>query len=330
MLFYFLSGDGHYNWALIELVQHECSVVDRARTPAKAGCEMYENAKLRINTDKEDMVRGWLNRPKVLSDKQQWINAVSKLEWDNTQQQQALLLNTASYPDKEADDVIAALLATKSLMASDMTLRALSAKCFWGDSKFLDKRLGYLTELFPIESANIQPRKLLINVYIPDEFSSVVLVENQDTFLMLANHAAVASSAGDPNLHRTAFVYCAGFKGSASRIRDEGNTAFSFLSATNSKARIRFTNWWTHNDAVGIDVYFWGDLDYSGLAILAALQSIFPGIKAWQTGYAPMVHYYRKGIRHPKQSANKEKQLPPAACGCEYADTVLLLSLIHL
>ena len=323
-LFNFNSNNNHYIWSLIEALENEYCMVDITLAPPTAGSEVYEKAKVRLNRDKEDRLRIWLNRPKTPSEKALWIDAVHKHKWTNEELKQAVLSNPIFYPDKSSEEVISALLSTKLSMAPSITLRALSAKCFWGDSKFLDKRMDYLTEIFPVESTRIQPRKLLLNVYIPDQFSSVVLVENQDTFLLLANYVADTTLADDSNLNRTAFVYCAGFRGAASRVRDEGNTAFSFLSATNRHAHDRFTNWWVNNELFDIQTFFWGDLDYSGLGILAALQSIFPGIRAWETGYAAMVDYHHKGVYHPKQSAKKENQLAPVSCGCEYADTVLL------
>ena len=323
-LYDFNSGESHYIWSLIKSLQNDHFILEVTLERQKAGSEVYENAKVRFKTDKEDTVRIWLNRPKTRSDKELWLDAVHKYQWENEQEKQAILDNTVFYPNKSSEEVIDALWKIKAMMASDITLRALSAKCFWGDSKFLDKRLDYLREIFPAQSVKVQPRKLLVNVHIPDEFSSVVLVENQDTFLLLVEYVTDTPIADDSTLNRTAFVYCAGFRGTASRIRDEGNTAFSFLSETNNHARDRFTRWWMDEGEFDIQAFFWGDLDYSGLGILSALQYVFPGIRAWETGYAPMVAYHHKGVHHPKQSAKKENQSAPETCGCDYADTVLL------
>lgn len=323
-LFAFNSNDTRYLWSLIESLQKNHHVLEIALERQSADCEVYENAKVRLRADKEATVRKWLNRPKTPPYKDQWITAVKGHDWENELQKQLALDNPISYPGKSAEIVVNALLSVKFAITKGITLRALSARCFWGDSKFLDSRLDYLGTLFPVQSINITPRQLMVNAYVPPEFSSVVLVENQDTFLLLANHVASAPLPANSNLYGTAFVYCAGFRGTASRIRDEGNTAFAFLSQTDTRSQEHFISWWMKGDAYDIQTFFWGDLDYSGLAILAALQPIFPGIQAWKTGYAPMVEYHHKGVHHPKRSAKKENQTAPQTCGCEYADAMLL------
>lgn len=323
-LFDFSSNTNQYLWSLIEALQKDYFILDITFKHQNSSNERYEDAKVRFNTNKEDMVRVWLDRPRKLSDKTLWVNAVHKYRWASEQEKQALLDNPAYYPNRSAEEVLKALREAKIAMARLPTLRALSASCFWGDSKLLDNRLDYLKAIFPTEAADIQPRKLLVNVYIPDKFFTVVFIENQETFLLLVDYVCITPTMADSKLRNTAFVYCAGFRGSASRIRDEGNTDFSLLSETNTDSRDRFTNWWMNKRTFDIQPFFWGDLDYSGLGILAALQAVFPGIRAWQIGYAPMVDYHRKGVHHPKQSAKKDKQLAPETCSCVYADKVLL------
>lgn len=323
-LFVFDSDNNHYIWSLIALLQIDYQVLAITLERESPSSESYENAKVRLNIDKEDTLRLWLNRPKTLSNKQLWLEAVEHQCWDSEQQKQAARLNPLYYPQKTSQQLVSALLSAKSSMTDGITLRALSAKCFWGDSKFLDKRLDLLTAIFPIQAANIRPRQSLLNVYIPNAFSSVVFIENQDTFLMLSNTLYDRPSNIHSNLNNIAFVYCAGFRGAASRIRDEGTAVFSYLSATETCARNRFTHWWINKEDVDIQPYFWGDLDYSGLGILASLQLAFPGIQAWQLGYAAMVDYHHRSFYHPKSSAKKSNQSAPTTCGCDYADTVLL------
>jgi hypothetical protein len=71
-------------------------------------------------------------------------------------------------------------------------------------------------------------------------------------------------------------------------------------------------------------VYFWGDLDYAGMAILKELRVIFPNVRAWQPGYARLLARLSSDEAHTPEEAAKTGQSDPGATGCAYADTVLL------
>jgi hypothetical protein len=73
-----------------------------------------------------------------------------------------------------------------------------------------------------------------------------------------------------------------------------------------------------------IPVFFWGDLDYSGMAILRDLKAIFPNLEAWQPGYARMLARLNAGAGHLPDEAGKAGQLDPGDTGCPYADQELL------
>jgi hypothetical protein len=74
-------------------------------------------------------------------------------------------------------------------------------------------------------------------------------------------------------------------------------------------------------------VHFWGDLDYSGMAILASLRTIFPSAQAWQPGYDPMLGRLTAGDGHSPGESGKERQRMIEATGCPYADEQLLPAL---
>jgi len=80
-------------------------------------------------------------------------------------------------------------------------------------------------------------------------------------------------------------------------------------------------------DGVHWPVYFWGDLDFSGMDILAKLKKVFPTIEPWYNGYVPMLNALQAGDGHSPEEAKKEKQTDPVTTGCEYADLVLLPAL---
>lgn len=322
-LFEFNENDTQYLWSLIEALQKQHHVLDITLERFKSGREIYEKAKIRLNNDSEDIVRQWLNRPQKLSNKEVWVLAVQKYKWDSEIQKQFVLSNHLFYPGKSPDDVIAALQSMNSTLLGPMTVRALSARHFWGDSKFLDNRLEYLEGLSPCLFENIQARQLLVNAYLPEEITTVLFIENQDTFLQLVSYIRENINIYD-SLNNLALIYSAGYRGAAKRIRHEGNTTFSLMSPANPHTLSTFMDWWEKRTGNDFQVYFWGDLDYSGLGILAALRNTFPGMQAWKPGYDPMVRYHEKGVHHTKTAARKENQIDPGLSGCEYADNILL------
>jgi hypothetical protein len=74
-------------------------------------------------------------------------------------------------------------------------------------------------------------------------------------------------------------------------------------------------------------VFFWGDLDFSGMAILASLRSIFPSAQAWRPGYALMLARLRRHDGHSPLESGKERQRAVERTGCPYADDTLIPAL---
>ncbi|MCW5573268.1 MAG: hypothetical protein KIT37_09580 [Steroidobacteraceae bacterium] len=72
---------------------------------------------------------------------------------------------------------------------------------------------------------------------------------------------------------------------------------------------------------------FYGDLDFSGLSILARLRGSFENTVAWQAGYDPMLAILENGGGHLPEAAKKGAQRDPLRTGCMYADDVLLPAL---
>jgi len=322
-LFKFNECDTKYLWSLIEELKNKYHIMDIRLERYKSGQEIYENAQLRLNSNSETILRRWLNRPKTLDYKEQWLLAIQNDQTMGEQQKYFLMGNSMTYPEKSAHEVINALRDLESNLLKPVTLRALSARHFWGDSKFLDNRLEYLEALLPSGAKNIQPRTLLVNIYVPNIFTAVLFVENQDTFLQLINHIADNNKAYRC-LDQLALVYSAGYKGAATRIRQPGNTSFSLMRPANQHSQKMFTQWWQSSTDSNIQSYFWGDLDYSGLAILTALRNTFAEMQAWKPGYDALLRYHRLGIYHSKTAAHKENQRDPGISGCHYADTELL------
>jgi hypothetical protein len=317
-LFDYNNTDSSLIWTLIQMLEKDFHIITVQPESAKTDQEIYDNAKVHFNPECEELVRRWLDRPKHTPYKDQWRLAVNSTQWTRSVDVDYLRNNPITYVDKAPVEVAESLCALEKSLEAPKTLRSLSATHFWGDSKFLDNRQEYLESAFPHRKFNIQARPILVNIFIPDEFSSVLFIENQDTFLMMVSHLVAI------DVNTTAIVYTAGYRGTATRIRDRGSYVFSTLSLTSNYTIDRFTSWWEKQSTEEIPAFFWGDLDYSGLGILSALRGTFRGMTAWRPGYELMRQYLSNGISHPTSLGNKGAQTDPRKTGCTYSDEVLL------
>lgn len=98
-----------------------------------------------------------------------------------------------------------------------------------------------------------------------------------------------------------------------------GDCAFS------SESKKEFISWFYFEKEMNIEAFFWGDLDFSGIDILASLKANFPNLKAWEEAYSKMLDALDFG--HPPIMAKKENQREPRVTGCNYADDILLPAL---
>ncbi len=201
-------------------------------------------------------------------------------------------------------------------MTTPMTLRQLSATLFWGDSKILDDRAELVAALLP--RLEIRDRMLVIAVHLPERCRGVLFVENQDTY------TAAATSPASPDSRELAVVYAAGFRGSASRVRNRSGAMLHFAGARSRELAQGFDAWWYADGPSFGPCWFWGDLDFAGMQILKVLRARFPGLSAWRPGYDPMVATLRTGGGYRGAAGDSRGQVDPGVTGCEYADLELL------
>ena len=323
-LFDFNGQDTQYLWSLIEQLSTSYQLIVIKKQRHTVGQETYENAQIRFDASHEALLRSWLNRPQGGAYITEWNTAVAKYAALFDAPRDFLSSHPILHPEKSADDVVYSLSLLKAELDTPTTLRVLSSKCFWGDSKFLDGREDIPGSLFPLLSGKIRTRPLLINAFIPADSSAVLFIENQDTFLSMVSRADDKARPHGLCFSNMTLVYSAGFRGSAARIREPGNAIFALLGLPGSQAVERFKQWWFLSNGPTLPCYFWGDMDFSGMAILGALGKIFSGIEAWRPGYEAMLKFHKNGISHSPASAGKEKQKDPGATGCHYADARLL------
>lgn len=228
-------------------------------------------------------------------------------------------------PDRGMPEIVGRLNALKELATSNLLLREVSSRLFWGMSKILDNRAGLVAAVLGLDECPFPESPIQLQVYLPKGgFEAVLFIENQMSFEQ-------ATRSASPTLNRTALVYASGFKGSASRLRAPNMVSlyFSHKGELGGTGTDEFEGW-LFDPASSMPVYFWGDLDWSGMRILSAMRGTFPGMKAWEPGYSPMLTSLEAGLGHSPEAADKRGQRPILSVGCEYADSRLIPALARL
>ncbi|MAT49616.1 MAG: hypothetical protein CMK32_00310 [Porticoccaceae bacterium] len=305
------SEDTRYRWKLIEQLATDYDLFsityDRGIGSHQ---ERYENAQLRLNHDSEALLRAWLQRPRIDPVRLAWQNAIDEYGEKFIDGGAALLAGLPRCPGWEITELAAGFAAIAEHLDHSLSLREIAARCFRGDSKFLDTRQELLARLYGDRAATILPRPLLLTAFAPPHFDRLLIVENQDSFLRLAEHPPPGC----------ALMYSGGFRASATRLTSD-HTRFAFLPGSDSHY---FQQHWLHPD---LPVHFWGDLDFAGMSILKGLRLSLPTLRAWEPGYQPLLELLESGGGHSVEQAAKQGQSDPGTSGCSYADQVLLPAL---
>lgn len=289
-----------------------------------AGRAPWEGVRLNFQDASEPLIRDWLQRPRPVMVNPQWRVALARLE--------GRFENAHGFPpdgldlDPGFEDFEQLLACWASVgeeleRSENLSWRQLSARCFLGDSKYLDSawRQSLAFALFPSTGGKVRERPLLMHLYLPAQTEQVLLIENQDSFLWLADQEPAV----------TALVYIEGYRGGAARVRVPGIARFSTLNAVALDVRRDFLQWWQGQTSRELPVYFWGDLDYEGMHIAAALRRSFADLECWRPGYQPLLERLRSGGGHLPQQAGKERHKAIQSTGCDYADRSLIPALME-
>lgn len=221
-------------------------------------------------------------------------------------------------PGRSADEIVARLNGLRALADEPLLLREVSARLFWGQSKILDGRQALVSAVLGMDECPFPEMPVQLQVFLPEGgFDGVLFIENLATF-------EKATREGSARFQRLALVFASGFKGSAARLRSATGASVYFASHGTQDAAhtAKFLGWLWGGEPQ--PCWFWGDLDFSGMRILAALRKTFPGLEAWQPGYGPMLEALQHGDGHQPSSARKDGQAATSATGCPYADSLLL------
>lgn len=285
---------------------------NRKRSPYDAE---YVGTSLVMIPEGEEICREWLGRPVKKHYREEWALAIETHRDKFSDNLEEFKYRPVRIRGKSAEAVVAAFVRIADFINSELTLRQLSARCFWGNSKVLDAREGLLHGLFP--DLRINPRPVIVHVQLPVVCKGVLFIENQDTYIQ--------ALAGVPEeVNYLTVVYVAGFRGSAERVRESDGVSLHYHGTSNESLKQHFESWWFDNSTPIWPIWFWGDLDYSGMAILKVLRQRFNNVQAWPEGYAPLCQLLKGGGGHSPENADKSEQKDPVFTGCLYADEELL------
>jgi hypothetical protein len=282
----------------------------------------WKGAKLAFSAEGESVLRVWLQRERAPGELERWREAINASTHLFPAGCEALLARRIAIEGRSADEVVAAF-ARIGKVSGPITLRQLSALCFWGDSKVLDERAELIRTLFP--QLTVRDRAIVVAVHLPARWEGVLFIENQDTY--------TTACGGIPDeVAPLALVYASGFRSSAERVREHGGAVLHFAGpgarVTDASGTDRFESWWFGREpalgSVPACAWFWGDLDFAGMQILKTLRARFGEVLAWQPGYAPMLAELRKERGYSVGAGLGRGQVDPQMTGCAYADEVLL------
>jgi hypothetical protein len=196
-----------------------------------------------------------------------------------------------------------------------LPLREAAALAFQGRSKILDNREELLRVLGAAPGQFSEPPIQLL-VQAPQRTDEVLFVENLVTFERMADHHGAA-------WEHSLLVYAAGFRGSAKRLRSRESCRVYLRASRGCAAQLALVEDWLFG-STQLPVFFFGDLDFTGLQILTNLRTVFEGASAWQPGYEQLAAILHGGGGHLPGQATKESQLDPRETGCPFADGQLL------
>lgn len=224
-------------------------------------------------------------------------------------------------PDHSMAEVVQQLNRLLAFADKPMLLREVSSQLFWGMSKVLDKRQGLVAAMLGVDECPFPESPIQLQVHLPPAgYDGVLFIENLMSF-----EQAVRSVSGA--FEGLALIYASGFKGSAQRLRSPAGCSLFYSSngALGGDLKDAFEAWLFGKGTT--PAYFWGDLDWAGMRILAAMRGSFAGLSGWEPGYAPMLVALREGRGHSPEAAEKQGQKALASTGCGYADGHLMPAL---
>lgn len=320
-------GEADETWEAVQSLERAGIItIDQVR--AKPGKASYEMAPLvRLVPSEAQRAAGLIGFP---LDKdpwtKEWISACAAASWLPEELRQTLGGRPHRIGNRSPIEILECWKRLVDPRIKVVYLREAAARTFWGLSKVLDERLGLVNQLRTV--SGLEPlieAPVLVNVHLVANglATGVLFIENQSTF-EAATRRRVPATGG---MH---LVYSSGFKASAVRLR-KAETASLYPSDKSSVSEIdRFRTWFFSDDYV-VPTFFWGDLDFSALAILRSLKSVFNSMQAWRPGYEQLLAALKRGEGHlPDEDPRKGEQRQVPGTGCLFADEEILPALLSV
>ncbi|MDP1771270.1 MAG: DUF2220 family protein [Methylobacter sp.] len=315
------EADKEYYWSQLEQMQawRWFSIKTDRPQQGKAGYEL--NPRLQI-TDEAAIRKTTARLEPVKSAQQQWREAVfDRLKADDAVKD-CVAKQKLEIPGKTAEEIVERLNLLSALVDEPLLLREVSARLFWGQSKVLDKRQTLVTAIMNADECPFPEAPIQLQVFLPENnFDGALFIENLVSF-DLATRDKTGRFSG------LALVFSSGFRGTAKRLRSSTGASVYFAGhgSLAGAATQRFLNWLVTGSET-LPVWFWGDLDYSGMQILKSLRNSFDELEAWLPGYQPMLDEILAGHGHAPDAARKINQKTLEKTGSAYADQHLLPAL---
>lgn len=319
-----LESDKEYLWEQILVLVNEgwLQVTPPAATRSVAGYDLQPRVKV-LDIEVVRQATGRQERPRTAAER--WREAIDVHLEAPAEVKKAAGDYCIDMPDRGMPEIVAKLNTLKSLAGTPLLLREVSSRLFWGMSKVLDNRTGLVAALLGMDECPFPESPIQLQVYLPQGgFNAVLFIENQMSFEQ-------ATRSSNPAFAKLALVYASGFKASAARLRNPEAVSlyFSHKGELGGECVDYFSSW-LFSKNISMPVWFWGDLDWSGMRILVAMRNNFSAMQAWQPGYDQMLQSLLDGHGHSPEAADKRGQRPLDTVECPYADGQLLVALKSL
>lgn len=316
-----------YQWRLVEqlLAMPGFALKLDERRVARDLDLMARRPRLVVGPEAEPFLRAATGRPRA--DRELWI-----VRWRAAVGQRiapcALAQRLISHPivvlSHAPEEVLERFAGLADLLAEGPMLHEAASRQFWGLSKLLNGHQEAIALLAGTSECPFpnRPVQLVVQALADDPDAPILFVENSATFESLATGRM-------PEAQGLILIQASGYKASARRIRTAAGSTLYFSAgvfARNPKLPEAIRTWLYSSDTTR-PVYFWGDLDYAGMAILKELRVVFPDTRAWQPGYTRLLALLTSETSHTAEEAGKSGQSDPGMTGCDYADAVLLPAL---
>lgn len=313
--------DDEVAWHHLEQLAREGVIqIERTQKRGLSQLRPWEKTRIVFLPEGEAKARDWLNRHNADPEMEQWAEAAHQFA---SNFQDLTILKPSSFSSLRpypAFDVVSRLARLPGLLSErKLSLYQASAILFWGDSKALRGKEKILTQLFGRDFFEMEQRPILIEAAYKTGSEGILVVENMDSFV-------AASDDRIPGVEHLSILYAQGFKGAASRIRDPRVTRFYWSASAlpDPHWARQFQDSWFSEGPVSQPMYYFGDLDPSGLRIYANMRQAFPDMRPWEQGYQLLIDRLRSGEGHRQENTGKSQQGDLINTGCAWMDRVVV------